>query len=193
LTGIEIDEIDTGDEIKRTLETIRCKAAIMVGLCASEQEATQRSQAVPKIAFIAPPKPYTTTGGQTVTAQDIDITARIMSMGTLNRSYAVSGGISTAGAAMIPGTVAYDLISKEARRNDLLRIGHPGGVINIGAAIDMDGDCCVYRQAIVKVKGHILNFKYLFLVISPVDHMIIRTRVFNAQRACHLVCLYFRF
>jgi 2-methylaconitate cis-trans-isomerase PrpF len=101
------------------------------------------------MAFIAPPKPYTTTGGQTVTAQDIDITARIMSMGTLHRSYAVSGGISTAGAVMIPGTVAYDLISKEARRNDLLRIGHPGGVINIGAVIDMDSDRCVYRQAVI--------------------------------------------
>ena len=149
LTGTEIDEIDTGDEIKRTLEIIRCKSAVMVGLCASEQEATQRSQAVPKIAFIAPPKPYTTTGGQTVTAQDIDITARIMSMGTLHRSYAVSGGISTAGAAMIPGTVAYDFISKDARRNDLLRIGHPGGVINIGAVIDMDGNRCVYRQAVI--------------------------------------------
>jgi 2-methylaconitate cis-trans-isomerase PrpF len=162
LTGIEIDEIDTGDDIKLTLETIRCKAAAMIGLAASEQEATQRSQAVPKIAFIAPPRPYITTGGQTISAQDIDITARIMSMGTLHRSYAVSGGISTAGAAMIPGTVAHPLVSEPARQNDLLRIGHPGGIIDIGAGIDIDGDRCDYRQAVIGrtarrlMEGHVL-------------------------------------
>jgi 2-methylaconitate cis-trans-isomerase PrpF len=149
LTGTEIDEIDAGDTIKTTLETIRCKAAVLIGLASSEQEATQKSPAVPKMAFITIPKAYTTTGGQTVTEQEIDITARIMSMGTLHRSYAVSGGISTAGAAMIPGTVAYDLLSDSARHNELLRIGHPGGIIEIGAVIKVEGEQCCYREAVL--------------------------------------------
>jgi 2-methylaconitate cis-trans-isomerase PrpF len=149
LSGIEIDEIDADDGIQQTLESIRCKAAVMIGLAASEEEATQRSQAVPKIAFISAPQPYTTTGGQNLGAQDIDLVGRIMSMGTLHRSFAVSGGISTAGAAMIPGTVAFDLLKEGARQNDLLRIGHPGGVIDIGAVIDIDGDRCVYREAVI--------------------------------------------
>ena len=46
LTGIEIDEVDASDRIKETLESIRCKAAVLIGLAASEAEATQRSQAV---------------------------------------------------------------------------------------------------------------------------------------------------
>lgn len=149
LTGIEIDEVDSTEEIKKSLEAIRCKAAVMIGLCATEEEATQRSQTVPKIAFVASPRPYTTTGGQQVNVEDIDITGRIMSMGTLHRSYAVSGGIATAGAATIPGTVAYDLVSETARRNDLLRIGHPGGVIDIKAVIDSVGDDCIYREAVI--------------------------------------------
>jgi 2-methylaconitate cis-trans-isomerase PrpF len=149
LTGTEIDEIDSGDAIKTTLETIRCKAAVLIGLASSEEEATRRSQAVPKMAFITAPKTYTTTGGQTVAEQEIDITARIMSMGTLHRSYAVSGGISTAGAAMIPGTIAYDLLSDGARHSELLRIGHPGGIIDIGAVIEMEGEQCRYREAVL--------------------------------------------
>lgn len=149
LTGTEIDEIDAGDEIRMTLEAIRCKAAVLVGIATSEEDATQISQTVPKIAFITAPKSYTTTGGHIITAQDIDITARIMSMGTLHRSYAVSGGISTAGASMIPGTVAFDLVSDDARRNELLRIGHPGGIIDIGAIIDMDKNRCHYREAVI--------------------------------------------
>jgi 2-methylaconitate cis-trans-isomerase PrpF len=149
LTGIEIDEVDANEEITNPLETIRCKAAVMVGLASSEEEATQRSQAVPKIAFVAPPRPYTSTNGQQVSGEDIDITGRIMSMGTLHRSYAVSGGIATAGAAAIPGTVAYDLIREDARREGLLRIGHPGGVIDVKAAIDIEGDDCIYREAVI--------------------------------------------
>lgn len=168
LTGTEIDAIDAGADIRATLETIRCKAAVMVGLAASEEEATLRSQAVPKIAFVAAPRTYTATGGAAVAAADIDITARIMSMGTLHRSYAVSGGVSTAGAAMIPGTVAYDLLRDDARRKERLKIGHPGGVIDVGAVIHHDGDHCVYREAVIGrtarrlMEGYVLVPERLF-------------------------------
>lgn len=149
LTGVEIDEVDASAAITTTLETIRCKAAVLIGLAASEEEATQRSQAVPKIAFIAEATSYTTTGGDAITAQDVDLVGRIMSMGTLHRSYAVSGGIATAGAAMIPGTVAFDLLKEETRGKDVLRIGHPGGIIDIGAVIEINGDHCNYKEAVV--------------------------------------------
>lgn len=149
LSGKEIYEIDTSSEIQQTLESIRCKAAVMTGLADSEQAATASSQAVPKIAFISQSQSYKTTGGREIQANEIDIVARIMSMGTLHKSYAVSGGISTAGAAMIPGTIAYDLLSDEARNRDLLRIGHPGGIIDIGAVIEHDGDKFIYKEAAV--------------------------------------------
>ena len=149
LSGVEIDEVDNSGRIKQTLETIRCKAAVLIGLAASEEEATQRSQAVPKVAFISAPQAYTATGGQTIAASDVDIVGRIMSMGTLHRSYAVSGGIATAGAATIPGTVAHDLPTSAARSQELLRIGHPGGIIDVGAVIAVDGERCVYQEAVI--------------------------------------------
>ncbi len=148
-SGIEIDEVDNSDRIKQTLETIRCKTAVLVGLAASEEEATQRSQAVPKVAFISAPQVYTATGGQTIEASEVDLVGRIMSMGTLHRSYAVSGGVATAGAASIPGTVAYDLLTAQARNQELLRIGHPGGIIEVGAVIEINGDHCVYQEAVI--------------------------------------------
>ena len=167
LTGTEIDEIEANPDIKHTLEAIRCQAAVMTGLAASTEEATQRSQAVPKIAFVAAPRSYTDTGGRTVAAEAIDITARIMSMGTLHRSYAVSGGIATAGAAMIPDTVVYDLLTDAARQRDLLRIGHPGGIIDLGPAIDQEGNDCVYREAIVGRTARRLMEGY---VLVPEEH-----------------------
>jgi 2-methylaconitate cis-trans-isomerase PrpF len=149
LTGIEIDEIDSDERLKARLEAIRCKAAVRIGLAASEAEATQRSQAVPKIAFVSAPQPYTTTGGDLLEAGDVEIVGRIMSMGTLHRSYAVSGGVSTAGAAMVPGTVVHELLDPDARELDLLRIGHPGGIIDVGATLEMHGDTCVYKEAVI--------------------------------------------
>jgi 2-methylaconitate cis-trans-isomerase PrpF len=162
LKGTEIDEVDTNSELKSILEAIRCKAAVMIGLVASEQEATETSQAVPKIAFISHTQPYTATSGRKLEADELDIVARIMSMGTLHRSYAVSGGISTAGAAMIPGTIAHDLISNEARGRDLLRIGHPGGIIDIGAVIEKNGDEYIYKEAAVGRTARRLMEGYAF-------------------------------
>jgi hypothetical protein len=50
---------------------------------------------------------------------------------------------------MIPGTVAFDLLKEDSRGKDLLRIGHPGGMIDIGAVIDVEGDQCAYREAVI--------------------------------------------
>ncbi|MBL0713714.1 MAG: hypothetical protein JJV98_08425 [Desulfosarcina sp.] len=149
LEGTEIERIENDARVKMLLETIRCKVAVVVGLAQNEEEATRRSQAVPKIAMLTSPKPYTAAGGRSISAGDVDLVARIMSMGTLHRSFAVSGGISTAGAAMAPGTVAYDLVSEAAREKDMLRIGHPSGVIEVGAVIDTLTDGIYYREAVL--------------------------------------------
>ena len=163
LTGAEIDTVDSDSKVRESLETIRCKAAVMTGLATSEREATEKSQAVPKIAFVSKSQSYTINGGREIGADEVDIIARIMSMGTLHRSYAVSGGISTAGAAMIPGTVAYDLISEDSRTRNMLRIGHPGGVIDIGAVIEKEGDYYTYKEAVVGRTARRLMEGYVFV------------------------------
>lgn len=162
LSGTEIERIDRDNAIKGYLETIRCKAAVMIGLAETEEEATLTSQAVPKIAFVAQAQTYTSTGDKIIGSETIDMVARIMSMGTLHRSFAVSGGIATAGAAMIPGTVAYDLVSDQARKQDFLRIGHPSGIIDIGAKIEVDGDTVAYREAAVSRTARRLMEGYVF-------------------------------
>ena len=149
LSGTETEEIERRTEIKSMLEAIRCRAAVQLGITASEEEATRRSQAVPKVAVVAASKAYTALSGRTVEAREVDLLARMMSMGTLHRSYAVSGAVATAGAAMIPGTVVSDLLPENARGRDLLRIGHPGGAIDVGAVIESRAGECIYREAVL--------------------------------------------
>ena len=149
LSETETEELERRTEIKSRLEAIRCRAAVQLGIAASEEEATRRSQAVPKVAVVAASNAYTTVSGRTIEARDVDLLARMMSMGTLHRSYAVSGAVATAGAAMIPGTVVSDLLSETARGRDLLRIGHPGGAIDVGAVIESRAGECIYREAVL--------------------------------------------
>lgn len=149
LSGTETEDIERHPEIKSMLEAIRCQAAVRLGITSTEEDAARRSQAVPKVAMVAPSGTYTALNGRTVEAGEVDLLARMMSMGTLHRSYAVSGAVATAGAAIIPGTVVYDLVAGKSRAKDLLRIGHPGGVIDVGAVITTQSAVCVYKEAVL--------------------------------------------
>jgi 2-methylaconitate cis-trans-isomerase PrpF len=149
LEGTEIERIDTDETVKAKLERIRCAVAVEIGLAETMEAATQRSQTVPKIALVAAPKSYQSLGGKVVDAAEVDLVARIMSMGTLHKSFAVTGAIPTAGAAKIPGTVVYDLIPPESRKKDLIRIGHPGGIIEVGAIVKKNRDGFYYQEALL--------------------------------------------
>jgi len=128
LAGTEIDEIDAGAEIKEKLEAVRGQAAVMIGLAQTPQEAAEISQAVPKIVFVSEAQTYRSVTGRVIQANEIDLVARFMSMGTLHKAYAVTGAICTAGAAHIGGTVVNEMI-QDRRPNETVRIGHPGGII----------------------------------------------------------------
>ena len=147
LSGTEIYEIDAGDDIRKTIEAIRGRAAVMIGLASTPEEAGESSQAVPKIAFVSEPQDYETVTGRTIGKGEIDITARIMSMGTLHKAYAATGAICTAGAAKIEGTVVHEMARKN--NGDDVRLGHPGGVITIGARVEKTAEGYQYLEAVL--------------------------------------------
>jgi 2-methylaconitate cis-trans-isomerase PrpF len=149
LSGTEIEEIESSEFIRAKLEAIRCIVAVQIGLAETPQEANLLSQAVPKIACVAPSQKYQTLGAKTIEVNEIDLVARIMSMGTLHKSYAVSGAISTAGAAMTEGTVVHEMVNPEAGNKNMLRIGHPGGIIEVGAKIEKKGKHIEYKEAVL--------------------------------------------
>lgn len=119
--------------VRAMLEAVRARAAVLLGLAASPEEASQRVQTVPKIAVVAPPVDSLTLSGNALPRDRIDLTARIMTMGALHNAYAVSGAICTAGAARIEGTVVHESVAAETIGP--LRIGHPSGVFEVEATV----------------------------------------------------------
>ena len=147
LHGREIEEIDKGNDIKKTLESLRAGAAVMLGLAASAAQATAKVQDVPKVAVVSRPQDYMGASGKQIKAQEIDLTARTMSMGTLHKTYAATGAICTAGAALIPGTVVQSVSGLSAADSELIRIGHPSGILSVGAVLRKDEDGWNYLEA----------------------------------------------
>ena len=70
-------------------------------------------------------------------------------MGKLHGAYPVTGAICIAGASKIEGTVVNEFMAEVSLSRDEIRIGHPGGIIDVKARIEKRSDGFHYAQATV--------------------------------------------
>ena len=120
-----------------TLEAIRVAGALRMGLIQAPEEAATR-QHTPKVAFVAPPKDYVASSGKAITATDIDLNVRALSMGKLHHAMMGTCAVAIGTAAAIPGTLVNLAAGGGAR--DAVRFGHPSGTLRVGAeAAEVDG------------------------------------------------------
>ncbi len=132
LRGDESQEQVNGDaDLLARCEAVRAHAAVAMGLAASAQEATDQRPATPKLAFVASPRDYRAADGRAVSARDIDLNVRILSMGKLHHAMTGTGAVALAAAAAIPGTVVRRRAQPDAQGR--LRFGHPSGTMTVSA------------------------------------------------------------
>jgi hypothetical protein len=160
LQGTEHPEaIDRQAALTARLEQIRAMAAVRIKLAASVEEATRKSQAVPKIALVAPPTSYRDLSGAEVPAASTDICARVMSMGKAHRAFALTAAMCLAVAARIPGTVVQEAVGPAAAADPAadIRLGHASGVLPIAAEVrgGRAEKVVVYRTARRLMEGYI--------------------------------------
>ncbi|WP_137917619.1 2-methylaconitate cis-trans isomerase PrpF [Hydrogenophaga sp. 2FB] len=113
-------------------ETIRAHATVAMGLAATPQEATEKRPHTPKLAFVSSPADYISSSGKAVAAADIDLNARIFSMGMLHHAMTGTGAVAIAVAAAIRGTVVSRVLAEGSLEE--VRFGHPSGKLTVGAA-----------------------------------------------------------
>lgn len=132
MTGLELPrEIDENPALCRLLEEIRGMAAVKLGLLDDYRQSAWVTPGVPKMTIVAPPMDYNTVDGKRVTAEETDLSGRMMSMQFAHPTYAMTGAMCTAAAAVISGSVVAEVISRNAQY-DRLRIGHPAGILETG-------------------------------------------------------------
>ena len=146
LTGIELQDAVNGNAALLTrCERIRAHGAVAMGLAASASEATRLRPHTPKLAFVAPPLEYVASSGKPVGRDDIDLTARILSMGKLHHAMTGTGAVALAAASAVPGTIVERLVARRAA-DGRIRFGHPSGTLTVGALAEQrDGGWVVTR------------------------------------------------
>ena len=132
LTGMELPEELNGDPEKLALlETVRGLAAVKLGLIDDYTRSAWDTPGIPKMTFVAKAEDYPTAEGGIITKESIDLVSRMMSMQKAHPSYAMTGAMCTAAAAVIPGSLVNQMLSPGANPQ-FLRIGHPSGILECG-------------------------------------------------------------
>ncbi|KAF2971493.1 hypothetical protein GQX73_g2125 [Xylaria multiplex] len=116
--NLKPEQIDDHPTLKYTLESLRRRAAVRMGLAQSED---QVPGSVPKIAIVAP------TGNRLGS----DVRVRAMSVGQPHKAIPVTVALAVAAAAKLKGTSVFECVAKGAKVNSPLVIRHASGTIDV--------------------------------------------------------------
>ncbi|KAF9479101.1 DUF453-domain-containing protein [Pholiota conissans] len=128
-TFLPIDDYIKGkasavEEVSPILEEIRQQGA-------KRMELDPSAQAQPKIAMLH--APHTAEDA----SQNVSIVIHALSMGVLHKAVPMTVGLCLGVASKIEGTIAWDITKNSA--SELVRIRHPGGLVDVGAEFGSDG------------------------------------------------------
>lgn len=130
--GTELQrDVNTDAATLERLETIRAYGAVKMGLIKDISEAAAR-QHTPKIAFVAAPTDYTASSGKQISASDIDVCVRAVSMGKLHHAMMGTASVAIATAAAVTGSLVN--LAAGGGERDAVTFGHPSGTLRVGAA-----------------------------------------------------------
>lgn len=136
-TGIEHPEMLGRDvEFMAKMENIRCAGAVAMGL-AADLATAKALPSIPKVAIISKPARMETLAGQSVTASEMSLGVRMLSMEQPHRAIPITGSICLAVAARIPGTLAQQFCTDA---DGPLTLSHPSGRILVDAEVEKRAD-----------------------------------------------------
>jgi probable AcnD-accessory protein PrpF len=152
--GTELqDDINSDTEALEMFEKIRAHGAMRMGLITHLDEAAKR-QHTPKVAFVAKPADYIASSGKAISASDVNVLVRALSMGKLHHAMMGTAAVAIGTAAAIPGTLVN--LAAGGGNLDAVRFGHPSGTLRVGAqANQVDGEWQV-TKAIMSRSARVL-------------------------------------
>ena len=152
--GTELqDDINSDPKALEIFEKIRAYGSLRMGLITQLEEAAKR-QHTPKVAFVAKPADYIASSGKEISAKDINVLVRAMSMGMLHHAMMGTAAVAIGTAAAIPGTLVN--LAAGGGNLDAVRFGHPSGTLRVGAqAVQVDGEWQV-TKAIMSRSARVL-------------------------------------
>jgi probable AcnD-accessory protein PrpF len=153
-SGTELQGAINGDlAALLRFETIRAYGALKMGLISSIDEAVVR-QHTPKVAFVAAAQSYVSSSGKQVSASEIDLVVRAMSMGQLHHAMMGTAAVAISIASAIPGTLVN--IAAGGGERDSVTFGHPSGTLKVGGQASLCDGNWVANKAIMSRSARVL-------------------------------------
>lgn len=120
------------------LEAVRKEVSAEIGfITGPEADETLRVSTNPLIFAVAPPTAYAANDGRPVAPGDHDIFARSLARFEFSKAYPGSGAAGTSVAVGVPGTLPHEAAAGLDTDSGAytLRVGHPGGVLEVAAEV----------------------------------------------------------
>lgn len=141
MKGTELPEaVNQNKEVCDLLEKIRGTGACMMGFAKDLEDATANSPAVPKVGFFTAPVSFTDIAGEQVSAGDMDLCARVISVFKCHKACPLTSASSISVAAQLEGTIIQKTLGSLKNESGCVRIGHPSGVMTMYPDIVREGD-----------------------------------------------------
>jgi 2-methylaconitate cis-trans-isomerase PrpF len=135
LSGIELPEpLEANTVAMQKLSAIRIAASVAMGIAPNVEEAAKQ-KSVPFIGFVSAPQDAKLLSGETIKADEIDLTGRVISNGQPHRALPLTVSLCMAVASRIEGSVVSEVLRKGTDAEAPIRIGMPSGILTVAATV----------------------------------------------------------
>lgn len=135
LKGNEMPEaLEQNGAAMKKLDAIRLAASVAMGISKNMDEAAG-SPSVPFIGFVSPPQNSPSLSGEPTRADDVDLTARMLSNGQPHRALPLTCTLCIAVASRIEGSIVHEAARAAGGTESSVRIAMPSGVLTVGASV----------------------------------------------------------
>lgn len=143
----DIRALNADSDFLERMQQLRAAASAAMGLVAHPRDAWRYSPMLPFVVLVFPPAGYPRFDEPRgrVHADAVDLCVRVISLGKVHKSINVTMCVAVAAAAACPGTVA-ERLRRETTTSGRLRIGHPSGVVETRAVVELADDMPAVRS-----------------------------------------------
>ena len=136
LTGVE--ELQANKTLVDRLEAIRATVSRDIGFVTEDVEEEMKVRVNPLLFAVAEPVTYQALNNVVVNKSDHDILSRSIARRAFSKAHPGTGSIGTSVACGIAGTIAHEAFRGTTERGQTysVRIGHPGGHLEVRARLD---------------------------------------------------------
>jgi 2-methylaconitate cis-trans-isomerase PrpF len=159
----EAKDILNDKEIGRKMEAIRSHAGVVYGVAKDEHSVDVEWPVTPFSAIVMPPCDYTTIQGEKIKATDMSLRAIIWAAHQYHPAYSGTICASTGVGALIPGTVVNEVLADEAKKAGEIKIGHPSGIMECDAEVEMKDGQAIPKKAIYYRTARRIMEGYVYL------------------------------